>query len=71
MNALEEKLLERQAGFEEGEATGLKAGEENSSLSAIVNLMKNKGWSREEAMDALEIPEEKRERYLQKLASMD
>lgn len=62
MNALEEKLLERQAGFEEGEELG--------EFTALSSLMKNKGWSREEAMDALEIPEEKRERYMDKLDSM-
>ena len=58
MNAMEEKLLERQAGAEESE------------LAAIANLMKNKGWTMEEAMDVIEVAEEKRNRYIEKLTDI-
>ena len=58
MNAWEEKILDRQEAYEEGEASG--------KLAAIASLMKNRGWTCGEAMDALGIAEEKRAEYAEK-----
>lgn len=38
-------------------------GEERGLLTAIEKLMKNKGFSADEAMEILDIPEEKKEEY--------
>ena len=50
-------------GLKIGEEKGEKHGKEMGLLTAIEKLMKNKGFSADEAMEILDIPEEKREEY--------
>jgi hypothetical protein len=56
--------LEREAGREEGIATG----REESLLSSLKSLMKSMHLSAEQAMTALEVPEDKMDFYRAKLA---
>ena len=58
----------REIGEKLGEARGLKAGIEQTSLSAIRSLMQTMKLTAQEAMQALCIPEADREGYLAKIA---
>lgn len=49
--------------LQEGEEKGLKKGKASSLLDSISSLMRTLGLSREQAMDALEVPKEERPRY--------
>ena len=57
--------------WEEGVEVGLKKGRaegvEESLMSALQSLIKNMGWSVEQAMNALSIPESDRPKYAAKL----
>ncbi len=53
-----------------GIAKGLEQGVENGLLSSIRNLMETMNWSCTQAMNALKIPEQNRERYEQILKKM-
>ena len=61
----------RRHAWEAGEQTGLEKGErlglEKGILVFVENLMKNKGWSCEEAMDALGIAVSQRGGYAERL----
>ena len=52
-----------QEGEEKGLEKGLKKGRASSLLDSISSLMRTLGLSREQAMDALEVPKEERPRY--------
>lgn len=47
-------------GRAEGRAEGIAEGRIDSLLSSVRSLMKKKGWSSDDAMDALDIPPEDR-----------
>lgn len=46
---------------------GMEKGIELTQTESIKKLMKNMGWTIDQAMEALEIPEEKREKYRQEI----
>ena len=54
-----------------GEAKGIAIGEakgiDKARLESIKNLMKNVGWTIQQAMDALGIPKSEQSRYIAKL----
>ncbi len=52
-----------QKGIQKGRAEGREEGFDESLLESIRNLRQNTNWSITRAMDVLEVPEEKRERY--------
>jgi predicted transposase YdaD len=60
-----EELLrdERAEGRAEGREEGREEGLAEGLLSSIQNLMESMGWSAEQAMDALKIPEDERCKY--------
>ncbi len=55
-------------GLQQGLQQGLREGEENGLLTALKNLMASMNLTAEEAMQALRIPEEEKQKYLAKLA---
>ena len=57
-------------GMEKGLEQGLEQGMEHGLLSSIRNLMEPMSWSSGQAMDALKIPRENRERYEQLLKQL-
>jgi hypothetical protein len=57
----------RAQGMAQGMADGMAQGSYNTELSNIRNLMDSMKWTVEQAMDALKVPEEKREKYLEEL----
>lgn len=57
-------------GIAKGLEQGLEQGVENGLLSSIRNLMETMNWSCTQAMNALKIPEQNRERYEQILKKM-
>ncbi|MSD17540.1 hypothetical protein GKE72_16105, partial [Eubacterium ramulus] len=46
---------------------GMEKGIELTQTASIKKLMKNMGWTIDQAMEALDIPEEKREKYRQEI----
>ena len=54
-------------GLAEGRALGLTEGKEAERLKSIKKLMETMGWTSEQAMDALQIPAEEREKYRDKM----
>ena len=60
--ALVKKSLER------GRSEGLREGRSEGIMASVRNLMKNMGLSIIEAMNALEVPEEERQRYIEALS---
>ena len=57
----------RQEGREEGREEGRQEGREEVMLKSISSIMRSLGLGAEQAMDALEVPQGDRERYLAKL----
>jgi flagellar biosynthesis/type III secretory pathway protein FliH len=57
----------RAQGMAQGMADGMAQGSYTTELSNIRNLMDSMKWTVEQAMDALKVPEEKREKYLEEL----
>ncbi len=55
--------------WEEGLNEGIAKGSELTKLNAIQSLMKKLGWSIEQAMDILDIPNDEKETYIQKLTA--
>ena len=53
----------RASGLTEGRALGLMEGKEAERLKSIKKLMETMGWTAEQAMDALQISAEEREKY--------
>ncbi len=53
--------------WEEGLNEGIAKGSELTKLNDIQSLMKKLGWSIEQAMDVLDIPNDEKETYVQKL----
>ncbi len=74
-DGIEQKGIEigEKRGKKQGKAEGIKIGKkrgtETTLLASIKNLMTKAGWSMEQAMDVLDIPEADRAFYSQKLAS--
>ena len=68
--ALVKKSLERgrSEGLREGRSEGLREGRSEGIMASVRNLMKNMGLSIIEAMNALEVPEEERQRYMEALS---
>ncbi len=64
---ISEVILER--GLAEGLEQGLEQGLEKNQLDNIAKLMKKLNLTEEEAMDMLDIDEEHRQRYRQKIKS--
>jgi flagellar biosynthesis/type III secretory pathway protein FliH len=46
-----------ESGLKEGRESGLKEGRESGLMEAVTNLMQTLGWSEEQAMEALRIPQ--------------
>ena len=79
MQTWEEKIIEREKaladgiaigeerGIAIGEERGIAIGEENTRLSDIRSLMANLNLPAEKAMEALAVPLEDRDRYLEQL----
>ena len=63
MQTWEEKIIEREKAL----ADGIAIGEENTRLSDIRSLMANLNLPAEKAMEALAVPLEDRDRYLEQL----
>ena len=64
--ALVKKSLER--GRTEGRSEGLREDRSEEIMASVRNLMKNMGLSIIEAMNALEVPEGERQRYMEALS---
>ena len=60
--------LKYQDAVEEGRAEGRSEGTRERALSDLKNLMKNTGWSLEQAMTTLGISEAEQKAYLKLLA---
>ena len=58
----------RDTGFAEGRDTGFAEGRDEGLLAAVRGLVRRRGWSADEAMDAVGIPEENRPRYAELVA---
>ena len=58
------------SGLEEGHDLGLTEGKEIERLESIKRLMETMEWTAEQAMDALQIPAEEREKYRDKMNRM-
>ena len=58
----------RREGLREGRSEGLREGRSEGFLDAIRSLMESMGWGITEAMNALRIPEEERQQYIDALA---
>lgn len=54
-------------GIEKGLAMGIERGIETTTLQSIQSLMETVGWTAEQAMAALKIPEEERKKYIEML----
>ena len=71
MQTWEEKIIEREKaladGIAIGEERGIAIGEENTRLSDIRSLMANLNLPAEKAMEALAVPLEDRDKYLEQL----
>ena len=65
---VEEKGIQK--GIEKGIEKGIKQGIEKGILLSIRNLMETMGWSVEQAMEGLKIPEEEKSKYLDELKKM-
>ena len=66
--------LGRKEGMDRGMALGRKEGMtlgiDNSTISAIKNIMQSLSLSSDQAMDILKIPDEKREYYKNRISSI-
>ena len=62
MNRLGQMLMDE--GMEKGIEKGVEKG-----IDSIKKLMKNMSWTIDQAMNALEIPEDKREKYRQTIVT--
>lgn len=62
---LSEGVLEQgiEIGLEQGKIEGKREGIINGIVMSLKNLMESMNWSAGQAMDALKIPKEERERY--------
>jgi flagellar biosynthesis/type III secretory pathway protein FliH len=58
----------RDTGFAEGRDTGFAEGHDEGLLAAVRGLVRRRGWSADEAMDVVDIPEDERPRYVALLA---
>ena len=65
---VEEKGIQK--GIKKGIQKGIEKGIEKGILLSIRNLMETMGWSVEQAMEGLKIPEEEKSKYLDELKKM-
>ncbi len=63
MNRLGQMLMD------EGMEKGIEKGIELNQTNSIKKLMKNMSWTIDQAMNALEVPEDKREKYRQTIVT--
>lgn len=63
MNRLGQMLMD------EGMEKGIEKGIELNQTDSIKKLMKNMSWTIDQAMNALEVPEDKREKYRQTIVT--
>lgn len=61
----EERGMKR--GFEKGRVEGRAEGRIESTISTIRSLMGSMGWTLEQAMDAMQMPEADRPKYVEML----
>ena len=66
MNRLGQMLMDE--GMEKGIEKGIEQGIEKG-IDSIKKLMKNMSWTIDRAMNALEVPEDKREKYRQTIVT--
>lgn len=66
MNRLGQMLMDE--GMEKGIEKGIEQGIEKG-IDSIKKLMKNMSWTIDQAMNALEVPEDKREKYRQTIVT--
>ena len=75
MNRLGQMLMDEgmekgiEKGIEQGIEKGIEKGIELNQTDSIKKLMKNMSWTIDQAMNALEIPEDKREKYRQTIVT--
>ena len=69
---VEEKGIQKgiEQGIQKGIEQGIEQGIEKGILLSIRNLMETMGWSVEQAMEVLKIPEEEKSKYLDELKKM-
>lgn len=70
MNRLGQMLMDE--GMEKGIEKGIEQGIEKSiekGIDSIKKLMKNMSWTIDQAINALEVPEDKREKYRQTIVT--
>ncbi|MBQ6876485.1 MAG: hypothetical protein IJN46_09690 [Lachnospiraceae bacterium] len=67
MQTWEEKIIEREKALADGIAIGEKRGFDAATLSGLRSLMANLNLPAEKAMEALAVPLEDRDRYLEQL----
>ena len=65
--AEEERAKGREEGREEGRKEGREEGTEMTMLSSIKNLMESLNLTLEQAMNALKVPADQREKFAAKL----
>ncbi len=63
-NKEDERKALIELGEERGEQRGIAVGEKRSTINSIKNLMLNRHWSAEEAMDAIGIEKSEYQQYL-------
>lgn len=63
MNRLGQMLMD------EGMEKGIEKGIELNQTDSIKKLMKNMSWTIDQAVNALEVPEDKREKYRQAIVT--
>ena len=66
---LSQKFEERgmKQGFKKGRAEGRTEGRVESTVSALRSLMDSMGWTLEQTMDAMQMPEADRPKYTEML----
>ena len=71
MTLMMELKEQRREGFDEGviygENKGRNEGIELTIIASIRNLMETVGWTAQQAMDALKVPADEREKYAAQL----
>lgn len=65
MQNWEEKIIEREKALAEGRQEGREEGRQATILGSLESLMETTGWSAEQALDALKVFGEERDRYLE------
>ena len=69
---VEEKGIQKgiKKGIQKGIEKGIEQGIEKGILLSIRNLMETMGWSVEQAMESLKIPEEEKTKYMKLISTI-